>query len=1003
MIRKYLFIACLIAYISPCPAIAQSFRFRNYGVNEGLPSSETYHVMQDSQGYMWISTDHGVARFNGYEFKTFTTKNGLPDNVIFESYEDPKGRIWFRSLSGKLSYWFHDSVIVFPFNDRLYENYTRLKYNSLIESITMDQNDCLWLGTYRGQGLISVSLTDGRLSLFKTEPCHFYIADIGSSRLLYGDGGTQLQKSKSNNLAPSPVFKLDREGKICDTLPAYGKYNNKNNDRLKNAIKAGDGYYYYSLGPLCQEIRNGKVISEKDFGFYINNLYRDSEGGIWISVLNNGVHYYSKGNLSAAPDLHLFKGTSVSSVCYDREHGYWFSTTSDGIYYLPNKDIYNYTVNDSLQNNKILSVCPLRHDGIALGYYHHVVSDVLTKAGIDKIKLSAERGKMGNVTDILRDSMGHLWFAGALGISVFEDQPPYKAIVSPGKFSMFTVSLTQADSGQVWALLGKSLMKLQLKGNTIEIKKHLLTEKRNYHMLSDVQKDILIGGTDGLYRLEKDSLVPLEEINSVIRSKVLDLARDKKGRVWLVTEENGIYGIRDSKILCHLSSSNGMLSDFCSSIFIDSTDRIWVGSGMGVSCIRQLNGSPDFQITNYTEKTGLASNEVNQIRVFDGRVYVATNGGLSVFDADGDLSNRIRPEIYITSIKVNNTAKPLLPFYDLNHDENFLMIDFLGLTYKDAGRVQYKYRLEGVDTNWIYTQYQSVQYPTLTPGDYVFSVSAMNNDGVWNDKPASISIHISPPWWETWWFRGIALIAIAGFVYWRIKTIEKREREKTELNKQIAETELKALRAQMNPHFIFNAINSIQHFIMKNEREPAYRYLSKFSKLIRNVLDNSRKQVISIEQEIATLELYIELELLRFEGKNKFEYLIEADPEINREGMHIPSMLIQPYVENAIWHGLMNITDSKKQGKLLIKLELLKGNALKCIVEDNGVGRQKAMEYKNKGGMDHKSVGMQVTKERLDILKQTERVNLTVKIIDLMNETGENAGTRIEIIIPLAL
>lgn len=225
----------------------------------------------------------------------------------------------------------------------------------------------------------------------------------------------------------------------------------------------------------------------------------------------------------------------------------------------------------------------------------------------------------------------------------------------------------------------------------------------------------------------------------------------------------------------------------------------------------------------------------------------------------------------------------------------------------------------------------------------------------------------------------------------RIDVIKKREYEKTELQNKIATTELKALRAQMNPHFIFNAINSVQYFMTSNDPASSQKYLSKFAKLIRYVLENSKPSTISLDKEIDALKLYIDLEILRFE--NHFEYQFMIDENINTSFIQIPSMLIQPYVENAIWHGLMH---KKSSGKLMINITI-KSSILTCIIEDNGIGRVQSQKNKTVESLtQHKSFGMAVTMERIEIISRLNNIAPEVNVIDLY-ENNLATGTRVEI------
>ncbi len=273
-----------------------------------------------------------------------------------------------------------------------------------------------------------------------------------------------------------------------------------------------------------------------------------------------------------------------------------------------------------------------------------------------------------------------------------------------------------------------------------------------------------------------------------------------------------------------------------------------------------------------------------------------------------------------------------------------------------------------------------------------------NNEGVWNKIPARFVFTIDKPIWQTWWFRiSSVLLVVIGLILsirYRVLQIKHREMQKTDLNKKIANIESQALRAQMNPHFIFNTLSSIQHYISNNDTDAALKYLSKFAKLMRSIMDNSKQPMIPVAEEINALNLYLELEVMRFD--KKFKYHINVDQSIDQNYDRIPSMLIQPYVENSIIHGLL---PKDSAGKISITLQKL-GNSILCTIEDDGIGRQRSKDFKKNRIHQHKSMGMSITKERLDILNSSLNSNINAEIIDLQ-ENGISSGTKVKLIIPL--
>jgi LytS/YehU family sensor histidine kinase len=276
----------------------------------------------------------------------------------------------------------------------------------------------------------------------------------------------------------------------------------------------------------------------------------------------------------------------------------------------------------------------------------------------------------------------------------------------------------------------------------------------------------------------------------------------------------------------------------------------------------------------------------------------------------------------------------------------------------------------------------------------------MGSDGRWQEgHELRLGIRVVPPFWQRWWFglsAAAAMIALLLFFYKRrIRRIEEREALNTEFNRRLAEMEMTALRAQMNPHFLFNSLNSIKNYIAQNDPRSASRYLTKFSQLMRLILNNSKAPTVKLADELQALQLYIELEALRFPGR--FDHQISVAKGINTETLDIPPLILQPYVENAIWHGLMH----REAGGLLRVAVSLNNQLLSFDIEDNGIGRAQAAALKSKGLVRHKSHGMQITSDRLRMVNQLTGRQTQVEVFDLKNSDGSAAGTRVRVQVPV--
>ena len=403
-----------------------------------------------------------------------------------------------------------------------------------------------------------------------------------------------------------------------------------------------------------------------------------------------------------------------------------------------------------------------------------------------------------------------------------------------------------------------------------------------------------------------------------------------------------------------------------------------------------------FSSTN-TKEIELVSNPI----ITKNQPFTASNLDFRVISTDTLRYDTIPPSIYISGLKIMGRDTLVMDQYELAYDQNFIKINYVGFAYNNPEALQYKYKLVGINKNWVYTNSTFADYTTLPPGDYRFVVKAMNKNGYWSEVPAVIRVIINKPYWKMWWFMAVTTslggLALSLIVFLWVRRVKKREEVKTEINKKIGDMELKALRAQMNPHFIFNIMSSIQHYITNNNTEAALKYLSKFAKLMRSIMDNSRQSVILIKDELSALELYLELESMRF--KNKFTYEINVDESVDVNYDEIPAMLIQPYVENAILHGIGN-----KEGKGHLSISLAKQNEMVvCKVEDDGIGRKKAMSIRDGKKSTHKSMGMEITRERLELLNITRDSNLSVNVMDLEDDNGVSTGTRVEIAVPADL
>jgi hypothetical protein len=370
-------------------------------------------------------------------------------------------------------------------------------------------------------------------------------------------------------------------------------------------------------------------------------------------------------------------------------------------------------------------------------------------------------------------------------------------------------------------------------------------------------------------------------------------------------------------------------------------------------------------------------------------------------------------EIFPAKIRVSATSAPFLTSFrvydrhfstedviseiksiDLEHDQNFFSFDMSSFDYTRPGDIEYAYMLEGFDKDWQYKGTgRSGSYTNVPGGDYILKLKSRNRSGQWNERGQQVKIHIGKHFTATWWFRLVGAFILISLIYFlyrtRIYRINKEARLRADYEIKLNELENSALRTQMNPHFIFNSLNTINSFINSNDRAQANQYISKFSKLVRLILDHSREKKIVLKDELEVAELYMQLEQIRFE--NKFVYKVVVN-EIDASGVEVPPLIIQPFVENAILHGLL---PGDREGLLLVDISL-KNGLLLCTIQDNGIGREAAKKIREKSGYSRKSHGMEITMKRIELFNREHGIEEKVAVFDLEN----GSGTRVEI--PLA-
>ncbi len=510
--------------------------------------------------------------------------------------------------------------------------------------------------------------------------------------------------------------------------------------------------------------------------------------------------------------------------------------------------------------------------------------------------------------------------------------------------------------------------------------------------------DIWVGSDAGLGILN-----PGHPMRVISDANITDITQGPDGRVWVTTQGNGLlcFDGSNGRFLRLYNNQSALGGNVMYSLCLTRKGEIWAGHDSGLARLNTASG----QWVNYGARDGLSPHYAPLIELPDGQIASGNIRGVRLFHPDSLLRKEGVPLPYLKNISVFDVKIPLgngaisgfvgyqppKEALQLAYDENQLSFDLGVMDFGESARPHFACFLEGYDQNWQSFEDQgTIRYAHIPPGSYRFRFKAANRHGLWSEEAPVFLIHIRAPFWNTWPFRLLLAAISIGLTVYIVRRRERRFREQEALrqvllkkDKTIAQAQLAALQARMNPHFLFNCLNSINWFVLKGKIKEASLYLTRFSRLVRAILEQSRLEFIPLSEELDTLRIYLEMEALRF--VHPFEWRIECPEQEDTEEILIPPMLLQPLVENAIWHGLI---PAERAGLLTIQIEEAADGCLLCAIEDNGVGRAVAATARLESRLQRNAQGLEITKERLSGIGGIE-------VTDCHDQKGKASGTRV--------
>lgn len=983
---------------------AQQLLFENYSSGEGLSQNSVNAIAQDANGFMWFGTQDGLNRFDGKRFKIFLPHayegRKLPCNMITSLYYDNYSHyLWIGTYRGLCLYSLPgDSMAttteMFPYAPELNK--------AMVKNIVSFTENEFWITTYN-KGLLYINTKSKAVLSFFTQPDQIYRVN-----------NVVMHKGKIVVSLAYQLYQMNVSASGFQPMPLLRAFHFP---EIKEIVSYKNALWIGTLNSGCFYIENDmKSLSDihrfQEMEGGVSCFEEDVNGDLWIGTGGQGIIKYKPVSNSTVTAMHNdFDPRSpgkdfVLSLFKDRQGIIWCGLSGGGLAkHDPLKHQFATLQHEtsrtgSLPDNMVFDIFKARDGAYFIATQNRGLCEWhRTTNTFTQYPLAFGTGISANtVHDIAEGDDENLWIASWGGLA--ELQRRTKKIVYHSDESLpvtlklcAVVKLRNADSLFLMGQNGAAFYSIKEKkwqpcpessSNTGPyIGRYIYQDENDILWICTVGEGLIRYD----YRSRDFKVVEAVKNKSLTARHVL-----QDGSNLMVATDDGIivYDSQKDIFIKQVFPGASNASGVCYAIQKDKHGSFWVSTNLG---LLKMNSKTYRVEKDYNEGNGLSFLEYNTACLSssdDGTLIFGGVNGITLFNPQLLQENQYSPAALITDIMINDKPWPAWKEkkstnkLSLRYKENFISIQFAVNNFSNEKNNRFSYRLKGLNDNWsVASTAGSAIFTSLPAGDYTFELRATNSDGQWSKDITTLAFRISPPWWATWWFRAMALLLLVAVIYFIIRRRIQTIRRDAALKQQLVQMEIKGLHAQMNPHFIFNCLNSIKEMILDDKKQQASRYLSKFAQLIRTNLEQSRQTFITVRQCVDHLQQYIEMEKLRFED---FEYRIEVDEALDAEEIKIAPMLLQPLVENAIWHGLRSKASDRK---LTIRF-LKKDRQVVCEVEDNGVGIRHSINHKPGSLPTHRSVGIANIQERLTLLNEKYNMYCALKIKDKTELTGQN-------------
>ncbi len=933
-------------------SFAQQPAYFKLGENE-FSGVQIYDVIQDNKLNYWFATDQGFYKYDNYKFQLIEC-NEMKGFSAFGFVKDGNGIIYCYNLNNqiikiensKCSVYYeikedersnNVSLAVSEDNQLIVLAKTSLVFNKQHQPIKFKTSHAGYFGN-------SFKTKNGTLISHLSERDSFLIFEKKQLKFITINNGT----GKFAGLLD--FFRIDGQAYAIST-------------RDKKTYELNENTFELS------ELPKNDLIDEKEIlRFYSAN------NELWLANTVAGIRRLKNPNKQLLSEK-LYSTHFISDVFEDAEGNILLSTFNNGVLVIPNLEIPD--VLENLGSKEIISIHHDNDIGIVMG---SLKGELLNYENNVSTSLSTDGSKPLQAL-FGWDNYRYILFDDRL-IKAYDK-------ITKQTFTLFESSLKDAirvNDNTLYLALNVGVCKLQIeKENKFNIT-HInsLRTRANSIEAEPNTTNIYVATSDGLKILK-----PNDQTEKVtFKGEPVfanDLSSDKK-TLYASTKKTGVLLFENGKITKQINPKiNGATIEIYKLIVHEG--KIYTNSSQGF-VVLDMQGNV---LVRLNMTYGFSTNKIFDFEIIKNCLWISHSKGVQKIKLSLLERKEEKPLIHISSIEVNdsliNNTKEEGIFDDDKRKFNFTISS---PTLKNKENIKYHHKLIGYDNEWITSNFSEnkITYNALAPGTYSFIVKA-ENQGVFSDV-VTFSFQIKHPFYMRWWFISLSVILFLLLVYMIYRRQLNVQRKKSEQINELNASKLTAIQSQMNPHFIFNSLNSVQDLILKGDVEHSYKYITTFSNLVRRTLNYSEKDFIDFEQEIKLLELYLSLEKLRFKKNFNYEIIYK-----DIEDIMLPPLLVQPFIENALVHGLLH-KDGAKNLKITFELKEL----LICTVEDNGIGREKAKAIKLRQRSEHESFSGRAIKKRFEILSNVFDGAFGYEYEDL-TEDGEGIGTKVTLMIPV--